>query len=112
MALAFGRVLVALIAGAAGGVLVTALRSDAGKARPAARRAVRTGVQLYEQARQTLGELGETASDLIAEAQAELEQERESAASPQAENARQAQCEHVVPFEGRTAAEAERKLHG
>lgn len=107
MALGFSRILVALIAGAAGGAVVAALRSDTSAARPAAKRAIRTGVRVYEQARETIGELGETASDLIAEAQAELERDRGSAAeSPEAPR------EHVVPFEARPATDAEKKLHG
>lgn len=103
MARAFSRMLFALIAGAAGGAIVSALRPEPGNARPAAKRAVRKGMEMYEQARQTVGEWGETASDLVAEVQAELDEERRTA-----EGAEKTRDEQVVPFEMRP--EAERKL--
>jgi soluble lytic murein transglycosylase-like protein len=107
MARVFNRIFFALIAGAAGGAVVSALRSDASRsARPAAKRALRTGVQLYERARQAVAELGETASDLVAEVHAELDDERRAADSSGERGG-----EQIVPFEARSAAE-ERKAHG
>lgn len=105
MARGFSRMFFALVAGAAGGALVSALRSDSSIGRPAAKRAVRAGVQMYEQARQTIGEWGETASDLVAEVQAELEDERAGGAVDEKMDG-----EQVVPFETRPSAEAERKV--
>jgi hypothetical protein len=97
----------AFMAGAVGGALVASLRPAlAGKARPAAKSAVRAGILAYEEARQVVAEWTETASDIIAETQAELEIERQLAASSEP-----ARSEQVVPFEIRPASEAEKKLH-
>lgn len=103
MARAFSRMFLALIAGAAGGALVSALRPGPGEGRPAAKRAVKKGMEMYEQARQTVGEWGETASDLVAEVREELKEERRTA-----DGAEETRDEQVVPFE--TRPEAERKL--
>lgn len=110
MARAFGRMFVALLAGAVGGAVVSALRSESGSARPMAKRAVRAGLQLYEQARRSAAEWGEQASDLVAEAQAEFDEERAKAAVAPREERREEREEQVVPFETRPLAEAERKL--
>jgi hypothetical protein len=48
--------------------------------RPAARALLRSGVQLYERSREAAAELGEMAGDMVAEAQAELEQQHNGAA--------------------------------
>ncbi len=49
--------------------------------RPALRAAIKAGLTLYEQGREKLAEAGELWEDLIAEAQAELEEERAAAVS-------------------------------
>jgi hypothetical protein len=104
-----GRGLIlALAAGAAGGAAATLLRQNKQEARLIAKSAARAGLLMFEQARASLGEFGETAADVLAEAQAELLKER----------ATQSSAEHVVPFEQRSSsdqrssAEAEREAHG
>lgn len=49
----------------------TLVQSVGGLLRPAAKAVIKSGMVFY---RETLGEIGEMASDLVAEAQAELEQ--------------------------------------
>jgi hypothetical protein len=108
MALGFNRMFFALVAGAVGGALVSTLRSESSAdARPTAKRVVRAGVQFYLQAREAISEWSETASDLVAEVQAELEDERRRAAA-----SGKTRREQVVPFEARPAPETERKLYG
>ncbi len=52
MARVLNRIFFAVVAGAAGGALVSAFRSDgASNARPAAKRAIRAGVQIFQRAR-------------------------------------------------------------
>lgn len=102
-----GNLFLALIAGTAGGVLVPMLRPAlSSRARPAAKAAVRAGFFMYERARGVFGEWAETASDLVAEVQAELEDELQSGA-----DAEPAETEQVVPFEMRSAAEREKKFN-
>ena len=55
----------------------TVIQSIGGVLRPAAKAVIKGGMVFY---RETLGELGEMASDLVAEAKAELEGTTESAA--------------------------------
>src|SRR5437763_13759947 len=102
MAQSFGRnVIFALIAGAVGAALGPVVRPVvSSKFRPAAKGAIRAGLFMYEQARQTVGEWAETASDLVAEVQSELEEEQQSTAAPESEDR-----EHVVPFEVGSVAE-------
>jgi len=96
----------ALIAGAIGGAIVqSAGPAVARMARPASKRAIRAGLRFYEQAYQTLAEWTETASDLIAEVQSEIQEERQSAAAPEPEDGDQ-----IVPFESRPGAD-ERRMH-
>ena len=97
----------ALLAGAAGGALVPIMRPAlSNMGRPAAKGAVRAGLLIYEQAREAVAEWAEKTSDLVAEVQAEIQEERQSAAA-----AAPTQSEQVVPFESRQASEPERKLH-
>ncbi len=93
----------ALAAGAAGGAAASLLQRQGGGANPTAKRAVKSGMLLYERLRGAIGEATETMSDLVAEAQAEMEAERGG-------NARD--DEHVVPFEMRAATDSEKKAHG
>lgn len=98
----------ALIAGAIGGAIVPSVRPAVARiARPASKRAIRAGMRIYEQACQTLGEWTETASDLIAEVQSEIDKEQQSAAAPNTEG-----DDQIVPFESRQAADPERRAHG
>lgn len=48
-----------------------------GVGRPAARAAIKAGLLVFDKGRETVAELGEVVEDLIAEAQAEIESERE-----------------------------------
>lgn len=72
-----GTVLLALTAGLAGGMLAPLLFPSAARgARPAAKSAVKAALAVYERGREIAAEFGETASDIIAEARAELIDER------------------------------------
>ncbi len=93
-----------LAAGAAGGAAATLLRRDGAKAHPLAKTAVVAGLRAYESMRGAVAELSETMTEIVAEAQSEIQAERE----PRADEAQ----EHVVPFEARSHAEAEKKAHG
>src|SRR5438270_11866538 len=77
----FGRLVTALVAGVAGG-LVAPLVYPALKrnARPVTRRAFKLGIAAAERGRELAAELGEHASDLMAEARGEYEAELRSAA--------------------------------
>jgi hypothetical protein len=95
----------ALAAGAAGGAAATLLRREDGKTNALAKGAVRAGLLMFERARGVVGEMAETMSDVVAEVQSELDQEKGmSAAAGDGE-------EHVVPF-GAKPSEPERKAHG
>jgi hypothetical protein len=48
-------------------------------ARPLARAAIKSGLLLFEKGRETAAELGEVVEDLLAEAQAEIEQNDQAA---------------------------------
>jgi hypothetical protein len=48
----------------------------AGVTRPLARTALKSGIIIYEKARETVAELGEAFDDLVAEAKAELAQQQ------------------------------------
>jgi hypothetical protein len=90
-----------------GYAIVSLLRRKEGDSRPLAKGAVRAGLIMLQQARQRVGEVTEAASDLIAEAQAELEEEREHSVQPP-----DSKDEPIFPFDVRTAPEAEGKVHG
>jgi hypothetical protein len=100
--------MLALAAGAAGGAAATLLRREDGKTNSLAKGAVRAGLLLFERARGVVGEITETMSDVVAEAQHELEQERAGASAAEDDNAE----EHVVPFGAKASHEPERKVHG
>jgi hypothetical protein len=69
--------LTAALAGMAGGLVAPLIfPSLAGRARPAAKGAIKAGLALFERARVATAELGESATDLFAEAKAEFEGER------------------------------------
>lgn len=102
-----GRSLIlALAAGAAGAATATLLRREEGKTNSLAKGAVRAGFRLFERARGVVGEITETMSDVVAEVQSELEEERSGAANGDGAE------EHVVPFGAKPSHEPERKVHG
>ncbi|MGK9235668.1 DUF5132 domain-containing protein [Inquilinus limosus] len=71
-----GNVLTALVAGIVGAAIAPhVLPRLSNAARPAAKGAIKTGLALYERGRETLAEWGETAEDLVAEVQAEREED-------------------------------------
>ncbi len=94
----------ALAAGVAGGAAATLLQRNGGGAHPTAKRAVKSGLLLYERLRGAIGEATESMSDIVAEVQAEMEAERGG------DNARA--DEHVVPFDMKVATDPEKKAHG
>jgi hypothetical protein len=79
----FGRLLTALAAGVAGGLIAPLLYpSVARNARPVAKRVLKTAIGAFEQGRVAAAELGEQASDLFAEARAEYDGEKAAVAPP------------------------------
>jgi hypothetical protein len=70
----FGTIVTAVAAGFTGGLLapliLPRLQRDI---RPATKRLFKTGIALYERGREQVAELGELASDMMAEARAEYE---------------------------------------
>jgi hypothetical protein len=71
-----GTVLTALVAGFAGGVMASLVLPNASRSiRPAAKSAIKAGLALYETGRDRVAELGEATSDLIAEVQAERQEQ-------------------------------------
>src|SRR5215468_9665045 len=72
-----GMLLTALAAGFAGGLLDPIVLPRLERSiRPATKRLFKTGVALYERGRERAAEIGELASDLMAEARAEYEAEQ------------------------------------
>lgn len=108
MGFPFGRnVFLALVAGAAGGLILPVIRDAvSGRARPAAKQAIRAGLRAYEQASEVVGEWVETAADLVAEVQAEAESDSETGS-----NNEPIDGEQIVPFEARSSAGVEKKHH-
>jgi hypothetical protein len=74
-----GTVLTALAAGFVGGMLAPVLLPNASKAaRPFAKSVIKAGLSAYDRGREQVAEWQETAGDLIAEVQAERQQERQA----------------------------------
>lgn len=72
----FGRLVTALVAGVAGGLIAPLIYpAVARNARPVARKALKAGIAAVEQGRVAVAEFAEHASDLMAEARAEYDQE-------------------------------------
>lgn len=70
----FGTIATALLAGFAGGLLAPLLLPRLERnIRPATKSMFKTGIALYERGRERAAELGEMASDMLAEARAEYE---------------------------------------
>jgi hypothetical protein len=77
-----GTIVTAVLAGFAGGLMAPLLLPRLERnLRPATKTVFKTGVALYERGRERAAELGELASDMMAEARAEYEAEQ---AGPQA----------------------------
>jgi hypothetical protein len=73
--------LTALAAGFAGGLLAPLILPRLERnLRPASKRMFKTGIALYERGRERAAEIGEMASDMMAEARAEYEAEQAAAA--------------------------------
>ncbi|MGK9164902.1 DUF5132 domain-containing protein [Inquilinus limosus] len=71
-----GNVLTALVAGIVGAAIAPhILPRLSNAARPAAKGAIKASLALYERGRETVAEWGETAEDLVAEVQAEREED-------------------------------------
>src|SRR5438477_1617634 len=80
----FGRLVTALIAGVAGGLIAPLLYpAVARSARTVARKALKAGIAAVEQGRVAAAEFAEHASDLMAEARAEYDTETNPAPSPE-----------------------------
>jgi Protein of unknown function (DUF5132) len=79
----FGRLVTALVAGVAGGLIAPLIYpAVARNARPAARKALKAGIAAVEHGRVAIAEFAEHASDLMAEARAEYDQEQKPSPSP------------------------------
>ena len=73
----FGTLVTALVAGFAGGLLAPLVLPRLERnIRPATKSLFKTGVALYERGRERAAEIGELASDMMAEARAEYEVEQ------------------------------------
>jgi hypothetical protein len=72
-----GTIATAVLAGFAGGLLAPLLLPRLERTlRPATKSVFKTGIALYERGRERAAELGEMASDMMAEARAEYEAEQ------------------------------------
>ena len=72
----FGTLLTALLAGFAGGLLAPLVLPRLERnIRPATKSLFKTGIALYERGRERAAEIGEMASDMMAEARAEYDAE-------------------------------------
>jgi hypothetical protein len=76
-------ILTAIFAGFAGGLLAPLVMPGVERnLRPATKRMFKTGIALYERGRERAAEIGEMASDMLAEARAEYEAEQTVAGGP------------------------------
>src|SRR6267143_5564858 len=74
----FGTLVTALVAGFAGGLLAPLVLPRLERnIRPATKSLFKTGIALYERGRERAAEIGELASDMMAEARAEYEAEQQ-----------------------------------
>ena len=73
----FGTIVTALAAGFAGGLLAPLVLTQLERnIRPASKQLFKTGIALYERGRERAAEIGELASDMMAEARAEYDAEQ------------------------------------
>jgi hypothetical protein len=73
----FGTILTAVLAGIAGGLVAPLILPRLERnLRPATRSLFKTGIALYERGRERAAEMGEFASDMMAEARAEYDAEQ------------------------------------
>jgi hypothetical protein len=81
----FGRLVTALAAGVAGGLIAPLIYpAVARNARPTARKALKAGIAAVEHGRVAAAEFAEHASDLMAEARAEYDEEIKPSPGPEA----------------------------
>jgi uncharacterized protein DUF5132 len=75
-----GTIVTAVLAGLAGGLVAPLILPRLERNfRPTTKRLFKTGITLYERGRERAAEMGEFASDMMAEARAEYDAERELA---------------------------------
>jgi hypothetical protein len=75
----FGRLATALAAGLVGGLLAPLIYPALSRnARPMTRKAMKAGIAAFERGREVAAEWGERASDLMAEAKAQYDEEQKS----------------------------------
>ena len=73
----FGTIVTAVLAGVAGGLIAPLILPRLERNfRPATKRLFKTGIALYERGRERAAEMGEFASDMMAEARAEYDAEQ------------------------------------
>jgi hypothetical protein len=73
----FGMIVTAALAGVAGGLVAPLILPRLERNfRPAAKRLFKTGIALYERGREKAAEMGEFASDMMAEARVEYDAEQ------------------------------------
>src|ERR1700739_4656528 len=76
----FGTIATALVAGFAGGLLAPLILPRLERnTRPPTKSMFKTGIALYERGRERAAEIGEMASDMLAEARAEYEADQNAA---------------------------------
>jgi hypothetical protein len=79
----FGTIVTAALAGVAGGLMAPLILPRLERNfRPATKRLFKTGIALYERGRERAAEIGEFASDMMAEARAEYETELSAEGAP------------------------------
>jgi hypothetical protein len=79
----FGRIVTAVLAGVAGGLMAPLILPRLERnLRPATKSLFKTGISLYERGRERAAEMGEFASDMMAEARAEYDAEQSVRGAP------------------------------
>lgn len=105
-----GGLIMTLAVGLAGGLIAPLLYPTVARnARPVAKRTVKAGIAAFESAKVVAAEFGEQASDLVAEARAEYDEDRKAAASYASATPRDRPnpSDGVVPLRGSAAGEAD-----
>jgi hypothetical protein len=79
----FGTIVTAVLAGVAGGLMAPLILPRLERnLRPATKSLFKTGISLYERGRERAAEMGEFASDMMAEARAEYDAEQSVRGAP------------------------------